>query len=74
MTRQEFLKLAAAGAVSGAALANAQQAGGIPPVTPADLGFKDTPMEPDTPYHVHDSDRPHPKVITPSDTPGGPPS
>ncbi len=74
MTRQQFLKLAAAGAVSGAALANAQQAGGIPPVTPADLGFKDTPMEPDTPWHVHDSDRPHPKVITPSNVPGGPPS
>jgi hypothetical protein len=74
MTRQEFLKLAAAGAVSGAALANAQQAGGIPPVTPADLGFKDTPMEPDTPYHVHDSDRPHPKVVVPSNTPYGPPS
>jgi hypothetical protein len=28
-------------------------------------GFKDTPMIPGTPWHVHDSDRPHPKVVTP---------
>src|SRR5579864_4662030 len=39
-----------------------------------DLGFKDTPQLPNQPYLVHDSDRPHPKVITPSDVPGGPPS
>jgi hypothetical protein len=39
-----------------------------------DLGFKDTPMLPGLPYHVHDSDRPHPKVVTPSREPGGPPS
>jgi hypothetical protein len=39
-----------------------------------DLGFKDTPMLPDLPYHVHDSDRPHPKVVTPSNQCGGAPS
>ena len=39
-----------------------------------DLGFKDTPMLPGLPYHVHDPDRPHPKVVTPSTAPGGPPS
>jgi hypothetical protein len=39
-----------------------------------DLGFKDTPMLPGLPYHVHDSDRPHPKVVTPANEPGGPPS
>jgi hypothetical protein len=39
-----------------------------------DLGFKDTPMLPGLPYHVHDSDRPHPKVVTPAPEPGGPPS
>ena len=39
-----------------------------------DLGFKDTPMLPGLPYHVHDSDRPHPKVVTPAAEPGGPPS
>jgi hypothetical protein len=74
MTRKEFLLLSAAGS---AALANAQenaQAGGIPPRTPADDGFTDTPMEPGMPYHVHDSGRPHPKQITPASTPGGPPS
>jgi hypothetical protein len=39
-----------------------------------DLGFKDTPILPGLPYHVHDSDRPHPKVVTPAVQPGGPPS
>jgi hypothetical protein len=39
-----------------------------------DLGFKDTPKLPGLPYHVHDSDRPHPKVVTPASEPGGPPS
>src|SRR4051812_17562923 len=39
-----------------------------------DLGFKDTPMLPMAPYHVHDSDRPHPKVVTPAPEPGGAPS
>src|SRR4051794_24843614 len=67
MTRQEFLKLGAA-AMSGAAISDAQQA-----VNP-DLGFKDTPMEPGMPWHVHDPDRPHPKVISPASTPGAAPS
>jgi len=39
-----------------------------------DLGFKDTPMLPGLPYHVHDSDRPHPKVVAPSTQPGGAPA
>jgi hypothetical protein len=39
-----------------------------------DLGFKDTPMLPGLPYHVHDSDRPHPPVVTPAAQPGGAPS
>jgi Domain of Unknown Function (DUF1080) len=39
-----------------------------------DLGFKDTPQLPGLPYLVHDSDRPHPKVVTPAPEPGGPPS
>ncbi|MDQ6676420.1 MAG: DUF1080 domain-containing protein [Acidobacteriota bacterium] len=39
-----------------------------------DLGFQDTPMLPGLPYHVHDSARPHPPVVTPSSVPGGPPS
>ena len=39
-----------------------------------DLGFKDTPILPGLPWHVHDPDRPHPPVVTPATTPGGPPS
>lgn len=39
-----------------------------------DLGFKDTPVLPGLPYHVHDSDRPHPPVVTPGAKPGDPPS
>lgn len=34
------------------------------------LGYNDTPILRDTPYHVHDGDRPQPKVVTP----GNPPS
>jgi hypothetical protein len=45
-----------------------------PPAPNHDLGFTDTPMLPDLPYHVHDPARPHPKLVTPSDSPGGPPS
>jgi hypothetical protein len=39
-----------------------------------DLGFTDTPMLPGLPWHVHDPNRPHPPVVTPSDRPGGAPS
>jgi len=39
-----------------------------------DLGYTDTPMLPNLPWHVHDPARPHPRVVTPADTPGGPPS
>jgi 3-keto-disaccharide hydrolase len=43
------------------------------------VGFKDTPMLPGGRWHVHDSDRPLPKVITPGtcgtpEEPGRPPS
>ncbi|MEO5959475.1 MAG: DUF1080 domain-containing protein [Opitutaceae bacterium] len=31
----------------------------------ADLGYKDTPIIPGTEWHVHDSDRPSPSVVTP---------
>jgi len=41
---------------------------------PGDLGFTDTPMLPGLPWHVHDPARPHPKVVTPGETPGAPPS
>ena len=39
-----------------------------------DLGFQDTPILPGLPYHVHDSARPHPPVVTPAAIPGGAPS
>ena len=39
-----------------------------------DLGFKDTPMLPGLPWHVHDPDRPHPRVVTPGAHLGDAPS
>jgi hypothetical protein len=33
-----------------------------------DLGYTDTPMIPGTPWHVHDSNRPRPAVVTPGTT------
>ena len=39
-----------------------------------DLGFEDTPMLPNQPWHVHDDRRPHPRVVTPSEKSGGAPS
>ena len=32
------------------------------------LGYKDTPMIPGTKWHVHDGDRPQPRVVTPGTT------
>ena len=37
------------------------------------IGFTDTPMLPDQPWHVHDINRPHPRVVTPGDPCGEPP-
>src|SRR5512140_350468 len=39
-----------------------------------DLGFTDTPLLPGMKWHVHDPDRPHPKIIVPGTTPGAPAS
>jgi hypothetical protein len=39
-----------------------------------DAGFRDTPLLPGLPYHVHDALRPHPKVVRPGALPGQPPS
>ena len=69
MTREEFLKLSGIAALSATALAQGQQ-----PHPDADLGFTDTPMLPNLPYHVHDPARPHPPQVTPAAVPGGPPS
>ena len=40
----------------------------------ADMGFTDTPMLPGMKWHVHDPDRPHPRVVGAGATPGAPPS
>jgi len=40
----------------------------------ADLGFTDTPILPNQKWHVHDPDRPHPRVVTPGKEPGAAPS
>jgi Domain of Unknown Function (DUF1080) len=45
-----------------------------PPQPNHDLGFRDTPILPGLPYHVHDDQRPHPPVVTPASAPGGAPS
>jgi len=58
----------------GSVLAQAQQTPQVPPRTPADDGFTDTPILPGLPWHVHDPARPHPPVVTPGATPGAAPS
>ena len=57
----------------GAAIAVAVAAGN-PAVAQEKPGFKDTPMLPGGKWHVHDSDRPYPDVVTPAAVPGGAPS
>ena len=32
------------------------------------LGYTNTPMLPSTPWHVHDGDRPQPRIVTPGAT------
>lgn len=39
-----------------------------------DLGFTDTPILPGLRWHVHDPDRPHPRVVSPGAGPGAAPS
>jgi hypothetical protein len=38
------------------------------------VGYDDTPMLPGQQWRVHDGTRPQPRVVTPSEQPGGPPS
>ncbi|HEV3199445.1 MAG TPA: DUF1080 domain-containing protein [Bryobacteraceae bacterium] len=70
MTRPTFrnvVHISGAAALYLAAIVSAQQ-------QPHDLGFKDTPILPGQPWHVHDSGRPHPPVVTPGPSPGAAPS
>jgi len=48
-------------------LVNAQDGSGT-------FGYKHTPIQPWSGYHVHDPDRPKPKPVVPASVPGGPPS
>jgi hypothetical protein len=64
-TLRSAAALAAALAVLGAAAPAFQQ---------KSPGYDDTPLLPDGKWRVHDSRRPHPKVVTPGDAPGKPPS
>ncbi len=67
MTRTSLLLGAAAVLLLACAVAQQQP-------HPGDLGFTDTPMLPNLPWHVHDPARPHPRIVTPAETPGAPPS
>src|SRR5258705_6845323 len=71
MLRGLFTGLPAAAWLAITALA--MTAGAQPP-KPGDLGFTDTPILPGLKWHVHDPDRPHPKVVTPGKSAGDAPS
>jgi Domain of Unknown Function (DUF1080) len=43
--------------------------GGLAIVLADDLGYTDTPIIPGTKWHVHDSGRPQPKIVTPGEFP-----
>lgn len=43
-------------------------------MTTQNLGYDDTPILPDSGFHVHDGDRPQPPVVTPGDDGSAPPS
>lgn len=62
--RMTRLRIVMAGAILIGAAAHAQDK----------PGFKDTPILPGGQWHVHDPDRPAPKVVTPATQPGGAPS
>ena len=57
----------------GAAIAVAVAAGS-PAAAQEKPGFTDTPTLPDGKWKVHDTNRPHPTVVTPASAPGAPPS
>src|ERR1022692_4311414 len=66
LTVRNVLRISGAAALCFAAALIAQQQ--------LDPGFKDTPILPGQKWHVHDSDRPHPPVVTPGAGPGAAPS
>ena len=38
------------------------------------IGYDDTPMQPNGKWHIHDGNRPQPRIVTPGATPGAAPS
>jgi Domain of Unknown Function (DUF1080) len=60
------LLVAGAAALSAAARqATPPQAPAAAPAAQAPTGYKDTPMQPNGKWHIHDDDRPRPAVVTP---------
>src|SRR3954463_10300163 len=48
-----------------ASLSAQQQTAPKQPPAPAPTGYKDTPMQPNGKWHIHDDDRPRPAVVKP---------
>lgn len=46
----------------------------LPAVLAAQLGYRDTPIIPGQPCHVHDPGQPHPHMVALGAQPGDPPS
>jgi hypothetical protein len=74
MNAKPFVAVAIASVLGGLVLMADQSQSKVPPRTPRDDGFTDTPKLPGLPWHVHDPGRPHPPVVTPGNGPGVPPS
>ncbi len=58
MTKKLIFSMAALAAMGGAAGFAAEQHG---------LGYSDTPTVPGTKWHIHDGDRPQPRIVTPGE-------
>jgi len=68
------MKIAAALPLLFAVALTAQTVPAAAPQPEEPVGYTDTPMLPGLPWHVHDPNRPHPPIVTPTPTPGGAPS
>src|SRR5213594_472475 len=67
-TNQWMLSLAAIAAMNTMTVSSRAAEGQAP------VGYTDTPMLPGGKWHVHDPDRPQPRVVTPAKEVGQPPS
>jgi len=66
---KQHVKIVAWGVAIAVAAATGSQA-----MTQERPGYRDTPMQPDGRWRIHDPDRPYPIVVTPGAVPGAPPS